>query len=179
MDRSSTKSKALFGLRIMVILAMLTALSVALKALKIDVTPYIRITFETLPVALAAFLYGPVAGLICGALADVLGCVTTGMVIQPVITAAAGLFGLAAGLMRLFIKSERFPFVLLCDAVPHVLASMGLKSVGLRLLYGTPWEALAIRVPLYMAISALETVLIYILYRKGVMKFIRRGREKA
>ena len=100
------------------------------------------------------------------------------MVINPIITVAAGIFGLLCGLMRMLAKGEGYFSILLCESLPHVICSMGIKTAALHMLYGTPWLTLLWRVPVYILIIFVETTVVYILYKKNVMKFMKAGRAR-
>ena len=86
-------------LLLLVRLALLTALSAILKLAQIPVgNDFLRISFENLPLLLAGYLFGPLAGGITGVCADLLGCLLRGYAVNPIITLGAGLVGVMAGL---------------------------------------------------------------------------------
>lgn len=66
-------AKGLKNTGVICALALLTALYVALYAVKIQITPQLRISFAFIPLALSGWLFGPVPAVICGALSDVTG----------------------------------------------------------------------------------------------------------
>lgn len=161
------------GVRGLVTLAMLMSLSFILgKFLQIPIGDSIRISFENLPILLAGIIYGPVAGMITGVLADLLGCFLKGYAIIPLITIAAGVIGFLAGLMRRLIRGNSYISILLIALVPHITGSMIIKSIALNLAYGQPWAILAIRIPIYIVTAAAEAFLIYTIYRKNLMKHL-------
>ncbi len=161
------------GVRGLVTLAMLMSLSFILgKFLQIPIGDSIRISFENLPILLAGIIYGPVAGAVTGALADLLGCFLKGYAIIPLITVAAGAIGLMAGLMRRMIKGNSYINILLITIVPHITGSMIIKSIALHFAYGHPWEMLVIRIPIYLATAAVEAFFIYTFYRRNLMKHL-------
>lgn len=68
-------AKNLKDLRVLCATALLSALYVALYAVKIPLVEQLRITFTFVPVALAGWLFGIVPAVCVGALGDILGCV--------------------------------------------------------------------------------------------------------
>ncbi len=156
----------------LVICAMLMALSIVFgKFLQIPIGNAIRISFEALPVILAGMVFGPIQGLIVGAAADVLGCFLRGYTLIPLITVAAGCVGLIAGLFTKVLKKRNYIFILLTELVSHITCSVIIKSVALWLAYGTPLEVLALRLPIYIGLSAAEAVIILALFKKKVISF--------
>ncbi len=162
-----------FNIKILVRLALFAAISIILgKFLQIPIGDSIRISFENLALILAGYLYGPVAGALCGAAADILGCIFKGYSINPIITLAATIIGFCAGV---FGKCGFFkkPKLLLSVYSAHILGSMILKSVGLYIYFATPPAVLAWRIPLYIAIGALEYMLIrFCLNHKGLKELL-------
>lgn len=67
-------AKSIKNLRVLCATALLSALYVAIYAVKIPVGDQLRITFTFVPVALAGWLFGIVPAMIVGALGDFLGC---------------------------------------------------------------------------------------------------------
>ncbi|MCR4718389.1 MAG: folate family ECF transporter S component [Firmicutes bacterium] len=70
----SESAKSIKNLRVLCATALLSALYVALYAVKIPLGEQLRITFTFVPVALAGWLFGIVPAVIVGALGDLLGC---------------------------------------------------------------------------------------------------------
>ena len=163
---------ALFGnLRVMVIAALLAALSIVLgKYLAINVSQTVRISFENLSIILAGLLFGPLIGGVVGAVADLVGCVLVGYAINPIITAGAVLIGVISGVVGLCITARGAEklgtwriFVPVCAA--HIVGSMVVKTIGMMVYYGTPAEIFYVRVPLYFAIALAEGYLMLLLFR--------------
>ena len=67
-------AKSIKNLRVLCATALLSALYVALYAVKIPLGEQLRITFTFVPVALAGWLFGIVPAVIVGAVGDILGC---------------------------------------------------------------------------------------------------------
>ena len=67
-------AKSIKNLRVLCATALLSALYVAIYAVKIPLGDQLRITFTFIPIALAGWLFGIVPAVIVGALGDILGC---------------------------------------------------------------------------------------------------------
>ena len=162
-----------FNTKTIVRLALFAAISIILgKYLQIPIGDSIRISFENLSIILAGYLYGPFAGALCGAVADLLGCLFKGYAINPLITFAAIIIGTCAGIFGKcgFFKKPR---LLLSVATAHILGSMIIKTAGLYIYFATPLAILAWRVPLYLAIGMLEYMLIrFCLKHKGLKELL-------
>ena len=174
-----THGHSLFGtVRRLCAVALLTALAVVIAYLCKSLTfMQLRITFENLPIILAGYLFGPIAGMCCGLAADFLSAAMFYGLggLSPLVTVGAGVVGFAAGAMPRWIL--RRPGTLqLCVSVAsaHVLGNMLVKSIGLAIYYGYTLPQLLLRVPQYIILGGLELLLLCILLRsKGVQKVIR------
>ena len=67
-------AKSIKNLRVLCASALLSALYVALYAVKIPLGEQLRITFTFIPIAIAGWLFGIVPAVIVGAIGDILGC---------------------------------------------------------------------------------------------------------
>ncbi|HPE95041.1 MAG TPA: folate family ECF transporter S component [Bacillota bacterium] len=155
---------------VLVLLALFAALSIVLgKFLQIPIGDSIRISFENTTLLISGMLFGPWAGAITGIVADLLGSVLKGYSINPVITLGAASIGLISGFMfRLTARKATYVNMLLCVMTSHIIGSVVIKSLGLYLWYSTPLTVLAIRLPVYICIGALESYIICLLFKKGV-----------
>ena len=84
--------------RTLTVLALLIAMSIVFSWVLSISTGFVRFNLGSLPVLLAALLFGPGAGFAVGAVADMIGGVLAGYAINPLITLGAGAIGLVAGL---------------------------------------------------------------------------------
>lgn len=160
------------NVKIIVRLALLSAISLILgKYLQIPIGDSIRISFENLTVILAGFLYGPLAGALCGAIADIIGCFLVGYAINPIITLGAACVGVFAGLFgRYGLKTQS---LLLSVAAAHLAGSVVIKTLGLYIYFATPIPILLLRVPTYIVIGALEYMLIrFCLNHRGLKELL-------
>ena len=85
------------SVRTLVMLALLVAMSIVFSRVLSISTGFVRFNLGSLPVLLAALLFGPGAGFAVGAVADIIGGVLAGYAINPLITLGAGAIGLVAG----------------------------------------------------------------------------------
>lgn len=65
-------------IRMLTIAALIVALRIAVKFFKIPLAPGLNISLDAYVNSLGSLVYGPVVGLIVGAVSDVLGCIVTG-----------------------------------------------------------------------------------------------------
>ncbi len=162
---------ALFGnIRVMAISALLTALSIVLgKYLAVNITDSLRVSFENLPIIMAGLFFGPLIGGVVGAASDMIGCLMVGYSMNPIITLGACLIGVISGTigMYAFPKKENWratPRVFIPVMAAHIVCSMGIKSLGMIVYFGTPWEILIMRVPIYICTGIAEGYLIMLLF---------------
>ena len=107
--------------RVVATCALLCALSVVFARFTTVMPSAIsRFSIEAVPIALAGYFFGPIAGLMVGAVSDTVGCLFSGYGWDPVLTVSPMLLGLFAGLGRLpdqlvLCPAERQP------AYPHPL----------------------------------------------------------
>ncbi len=150
----------------MAILGILAAASVILgKFLQIRIGDTIRISLENLPVIFTGIVFGPISGIAVGTVADIVGCIAAGYDINPIVTAGAVVVGSVSGISAKLLKIEQnhtYPKILVSVAAAHILGSMIAKTVGLHIVYLTPWAFLfSTRIPIYCINIVAESVLIY------------------
>ena len=87
--------------RVVATCALLCALSVVFARFTTVMPSAIsRFSIEAVPIALAGYFFGPIAGLMVGAVSDTVGCLFSGYGWDPVLTVSPMLLGLFAGLLR-------------------------------------------------------------------------------
>ena len=163
--------KSSFNTKTLVLSALLTALSFMIGWVCKTYLTFgaIRITFENLPILLAGIAFGPVAGGLVGAASDIVSALASGYAINPLITVGAACVGAGAGLLARFCFEKRgFPSLLAIALISHAVGSMLVKSAGLYLL-GYPIATLWLRIPLYIDIAAVESYLLYALYKNRLL----------
>ena len=167
----------------LVIGAFLVALSIVCgKFLAIPVGEILRFSFENLPILLAGLAFGPVAGVMVGVSADLLGCVLRGYTINPWVTAGAVCIGLLAGLGGIVLRRCSLGWrVSLTAVAAHLVGSVGIKTIGLAAYYDLPlWELTAWRLLNYMVVAAAEAALLYLLLRNaGIRRYLPHGKGGA
>ena len=142
---------------------------------------FIRISFENLPIILAGISLGPIAGMLVGTVADLIGCVLYGYSINPIITAGAAAVGLVSGFMSNYIIKKPLLFqITVSAAISHIIGSVLIKSAGLAVWYLSKynlgyWEFVAWRLLNYSIVATAECVLLYILLKnKAFQKQLER-----
>lgn len=124
-------------------LALLVGLEVVLSRFFSLATPHVKIGFAFVPLALAGMLYGPVAGGVVGGLADLLGAVLFPIgPYFPGFTATNVLKGMVFGWCLREGKGGRWGAVSVAVCVSGVVLSLGLNTLWISLLYGTPFLTL-------------------------------------
>lgn len=151
--------------KLLVRLALLSAISLILgKFLSFKLEPWGRVSLENLTVIMAGYLYGPLAGIITGAVGDLVGCLCYGYAINPIITVGAAMVGGYAGMFGQngILKKPR---LYLSVIAAHLTGSLLIKSLGIYLYYATPLETLILRLPIYIVTGAIEYIILSIMMR--------------
>lgn len=164
------------SLRRLTLCALLIAMSIVFsRALSLS-TGFLRFNLGSLPVVLAAVLFGPGAGFAVGAVADIIGGLLAGYAINPLITLGAGAIGLFAGLVWQGLPARSESVRLAAGILlGHVIGSICINSVALRLFYHHDWSVLAARIPNALALSAAEFVLMRALLANHALTDAIRG----
>ena len=165
---------ALFGsLRTLVVCSIFVALSIIFgKYLAISVGTMLRFSFENLPVLLAGIAFGPLVGMAVGIVADLLGSVLRGYDINLTVTLGAAVIGLVGGLCyRLLRRLPDLSRIILSVAIPHLLGSVIIKTVGLSIHYTTPLPALMLwRLFNYIIVAAMDATVLYFLLKNKTVR---------
>ncbi len=172
-----TQGRGLRNVYVLCAAAILASISFLLGFLAkiIQGTGILRLTLENLPVVLAGIVFGPAVGAAVGIGADLISCISAGQAPLPLITLGAAAVGIVSGLLgkSISLQKPRFLSVLLCEAAAQTVGSIVIKTAALSLLFPTieGWM-FALRVPIYLLIIAVESVLLYFLLRSPLV-----GRE--
>ncbi len=121
----------------LVICGMMAALAVVLGYVaSIDIGPYIRIGFSSLPNRLVEFLFGPAVGCFFGGALDILKYLVkpTGAFF-PGFTLNAMIAGVIYGLI-LYKKPISIPRILGAEFLAKLIVNCGLNTLWLSILYG-------------------------------------------
>lgn len=173
-----SRKNSLHYLRKIALVSALAAASIVLgKLLAINIGASNRISFENLPVLFAGLYLGPVYGMLCGTVADLVGSLMVGYAINPIITVGAASIGLVAGLV--FRLAKRTPFRCALSVLSaHLIGSIVIKTAGLVIFYHLPFLAtLFWRIVIYAFTGALECLLLVLLekntaFQKQMAKFL-------
>ena len=125
--------------RLLAHLALLVALEVVLSRFLSISTPYNKISFAFVPLALAGSLYGPWAGLAVGGVSDLLGATLfPSGPFFPGFTLTTALKGLVFGLCLRNGRSGSWKAITLAVCLNAVVLSLCLNTLWIHLLYGAP-----------------------------------------
>ncbi len=157
----------------MVFCALLAAMTMIFKRFAVVNLDWFRLSLENTPVLLSGILFGPVAGLVTGAVGDILGCFYCGFGINPLITLGMALTGGLCGLLfRVMPKLPLLPRLLIAVYAGHVVGNMIVKTIGIYWWYATPWPTLVLRIPTYLIIGAIEIAIFCVLLKNRA--FVRQ-----
>jgi ECF transporter S component (folate family) len=138
-----TRSK-FFSPKRLSLMAMLIALQIVLsKFLMLQLTDSIRLSIDSVPILLAGIWFGPIAGGIVGALADLLGTVLfpTAGAYFPLLTVAFFLIGVVSGLLSFAVKNRPAALrAIVCVIPAELIGSFLFKSFALSTLFGIPFS---------------------------------------
>lgn len=155
-------------LTVTVACSLLVTLSIVCgKFLQFPVGELLRFSFENLPILLAGMAFGPVVGALVGTVADLLGCVAVGYVINPIITLGAASIGLVGGFAyRLARNCPPVVRIILSVTAAHLVGSVVIKTIGLAAFYSMPPVVLMLwRLLNYVLVGAAETLLLTALFK--------------
>ena len=125
--------------RMLVTMALLSAIEVVLARFIVPMpNPTMRFSIEAVPIIVAGYLYGPVAGAIVGLVGDAVGTLFSGYGYNPLFAVPPMLIGLCAGLMRPMLYGKVNYWRILATFLPAVLVGSILwQSYWLSFIYGT------------------------------------------
>ena len=162
--------------------ALLAALSVVLARLIIpmpNVTT--RFSIEAVPIYLAGMLFGPMAGVLVGFSADLVGCLFSGYGYNPLFCLPPILYGVFGGLLRRWLMGKPgLPRLAVSFLPPVVLGSILWQSAALSYVYNSKgsFQAslvyfLSTRTVQFAVTLVLDVLIIYLLMKSRV--FDRMG----
>lgn len=167
----------LFGsVKVLCAAAILCALTtiIAFICKGFTIGPFLRITFENLPIIFSGYVFGPIVGLAVGVCSDLIsGLVVYGGGWLPAVTVGAGSVGLFAGIMsRIIPFKNKFIHLGFSVFIPHIIGNMIIKSAAFMFSYGTPFVQVLLRVPLYAVIMVVEYLLLLVITNNTTIKRI-------
>lgn len=152
-------------------LSVLIAVSIVLsRLLGFYVTPSLRVSFEYFPIILSGILFGPIAGMVVGGLADFLGATLfSGLGFFPPLIVGPILAGLLSGLFAKLVfknKLDRWWKYLVLGISVDLLCNLLWGSYALSLMLGSPFlPYLALRAPVKLGIAVIDAHLIFGVHR--------------
>ena len=170
-----TKKVTRWSAKTIAMLGLLIALQiVASKYLSIKISDTLRISVSDSFIILAGIWFGPVGGMLVGILADILGCVISGMGILPQLTVAPAVVGLLGGLAAPIFKKRKKIWVYGgIIAVISMLTSVLYRSWAFSQIYGAPIRVyLGPRAFQACFMIVLNTIVVYKLYHSPVTGMI-------
>lgn len=124
-----------FSINTTVKAAIFIALNIIFTHIFAIQTPFIRISFGFLPVAIFAILFGPVRGAITAAIADILGClIFSPGLFFPGFTVSAFLSGMIYGAF-LYNKQFSIQRIVLASLAVFIFVDLFMNTFWLTLLY--------------------------------------------
>jgi len=132
-------SKGKMTTRMLVTMALLAAIEVVLARFIVPMpNPTMRFSIEAVPIIVAGFLYGPVAGGLVGVVGDAVGCLFSGYGYNPIFAVPPLLIGVCAGLLRFLLYRKVNYWRILAAFLPAVVVGSVLwQSYWLSFFYGT------------------------------------------
>lgn len=176
--------KSLYPLKVTAMLAMLCAVSIICgKYLAIRGGDILRFSFENLPIIFAGLSFGPVAGVLVGVVADLVGCVMVGYTVNPLVTLGAAAIGAVSGLSGMILRKlgiKGWLNISLSVTAAHIVGSVLIKTFGLAAFYDLPlWALMLWRLLNYVIVGTVEAALLVILFRnKEISRLVAEMRPK-
>ena len=173
MKKEASQKHLRSNLRLLAVSAFLAALSIICgKYLALSLGNVLRFSFENLPIMLAGMMFGPVAGALVGAVADVIGCIMVAYPINPLVTLGAACIGLLGGL--LFHVTKKLPLLwktCITVILTHLVASVIIKTFGLAAYYDMPFHILMLwRLLNYVIVGVAEWLLLYTVLKNKALR---------
>ncbi len=159
-------------------MSVLSALGIILgKLLAFNITEFMRFSLENLSIILSGIAFGPICGLLVGAVQDLVGSVMVGYAINPIITLGSALIGFISGLVfRYTRKLSLIPRTAAAVASAHLIGSVFIKSAGLAVFYSLPYGVTVMwRLLNYTIVGVIECItLILLLKSKQLLSQIKK-----
>ena len=162
---------------------MLAAVSIICgKFLALNLTPFMRFSFENLPIIFAGAAFGPIGALV-GAVADLVGgFIVYGGDVNPIITLGSASIGLVSGFAWRICGRMRMPHlvrVIVTVLSAHLIGSVIIKSlaltvylelIGLNAVYEIPLIFVMLwRLLNYAIVGTAEGILLYFLLKNKLI----------
>ena len=141
------RQKTIWNTRTIVMLGFMAALTIVLtRVARIEIGPAIRLSLGSACTILTGLWFGPAAGGLTGAVADLLGFMfQPSYTFMPLITFSAAMWGILPGLFSGLIRGTRTrKTAVICCIVTatSVICQLGLTTFALAQMLGVPYSAL-------------------------------------
>ncbi len=171
-----SSAKNLKNVSAIAVAAMMTAVIIVLSFYTFRPSEFLKISFGFLPLSIVSALYGPIVGGLVGIAADLIG-----YTISPAgpyfigFSISGFLSGFIYG-MFLYQKGGSLVRIILAKLTISLFVQIGLNSVWIYLLYGTPIVAmLPTRLLKQAVLLPIEIALMFAVL-KGLEKLTKQGR---
>ena len=156
--------KELYKVSALVGSAMLIALDLLLNSFRIVVSNLLEISFSFVALAVCAMQYGPILGMLVGAITDVLGhFLRSSGAFFPGFTINAILSGLIYGCF-FYQKEVTWKRVILCRLLIMVLINLILTPIWLHMMYGSALLT-SIRIIKNIILFPIDSILLYFILK--------------
>lgn len=165
-------NKKLLGTRLIVYLALFTAIAAVLNLITIFPVKHFAITFTSIPCFFAGIFLGPFYGFFVGLFGDILGSLFSGQIGSyiPIIGFASGMFGFVPGIVQKFIRVDMKYKIMINYILCFIICTTCLNTVGLWLYFGQSsfLAYLAVRLPFQLANSLINIFAAMVMYKSMV-----------
>jgi len=152
------RSGSNISVRTICYIAVFIALAFVLERLfPIVNAPTIRITLAFIPMMMCGMLFGPVWCAVAFGISDILGWPIMGLAPIPLILLARIINGLIFGFILRRDDLRFWPHSIISACSAQVICGMGLTTLGLSLLFGSPYVPVLIsRLPQFIILAVLQ-----------------------
>ena len=162
----------------LVMLALFVALTILFTRVISVETPFVRISFAFLPIAVSGIMFGPLAAGLAAIIADVLGVFLIGVPPHWGIAFNAFLTGAVYGLL-LHKRGHSLPRIAAACAINVGIIAVFLQPFWLSQLIGAPyWPLVISRLPVLAIMFPIQIILIWQTWKR-LGKYIERSEAAA
>ena len=169
------RPRTVWNTRTIVVLGLMMAITIILtRYLAINVGGWFRLSLGSVATILTGMWFGPAAGFIAGAAADMIGLMLApsgGWL--PLITLSAAMWGVVPALMTGLIrggKKRRIVMICLAVVVTSLVCQLGLTTIALVQLYGP--SIIPSRLFQFVCSTPVYCLLVSVLYQSPVTAMV-------
>lgn len=167
-SKNNSQNKNTSKTKVLCACGILSAVFVALYAIKLPLSQNLRVTFTFIPLAIAGWLFGPVPAALVGFVGDILGCMLFPMgAYFPGFTLSTMLTGLIFGVFLYkadMTSSKSIILIILSKFCVSILVNIVLNSLWLSMMYGSAFYAYLVSHSIKNAIAfPFECILLFLL----------------